>query len=147
MLENIIKSRLPDVDLSETLSPAGQDNPSNVDLHRGTKRPRETTPLAGGDETSVAHKTRHVAMSLGLLALNGIGSPIHYVGSSSGSFFASSLQERTRGNSLADHQGAADDEDGFEAGSEIPEFQEHVAVEKLARTKSLYDTLRTVGQS
>jgi hypothetical protein len=67
---------------------------ASSDLTRGQKRPVSTLHKPSSRETSVEQDTRSVALDLGLLSLNSESRQVHYLGSSSGSLFASLVQAR-----------------------------------------------------
>lgn len=58
----------------------------------GAKQPAAITHGPSSRESSVEQDTRSVALDLGLLSLNSDSRQLHYVGSSSGSLFASLVQ-------------------------------------------------------
>lgn len=108
-LENIIRTRLPDVDLSagpqlvnpdaSTSSappapPLDQAPASNLAIgqNRGIKRSYATPSQEHGPNTSVEQSARSMALHLGLLTLDVNSSQVHYLGSSSGSLFTPMLQ-------------------------------------------------------
>ena len=73
--------------------------PSN--LPRGEKRQLSSLYDSSGRITSVEDDTRSVALDLGLLSLNSESRQVHYLGSSSGSLFASLFQARKGGENLS----------------------------------------------
>lgn len=69
---------------------------AHSDPMRGQKR-RHSTVNESSTETSVEEDSRSVALDLGLLSLNSESRQLHYLGSSSGSLFASLFQARKTG--------------------------------------------------
>lgn len=108
-LENLVKTRLPDVDLNagpqvpenpdqgarsnSRLPP--EDIPAQVEGSVGrSARAKRTSHCAGFDEVSSIPKgARRMAADLGLFSLNASATHPQYLGSSSGSFFADLLAD------------------------------------------------------
>ncbi|KAL1641272.1 hypothetical protein SLS58_006174 [Diplodia intermedia] len=89
-LESIIRSRLPDVDLSAGPQLLNTDPSPVTGQNRGIKRSRS----APSHETySAEQSARSMAFHLGLLSLDVNSSHVHYLGSSSGSLFTPILQQ------------------------------------------------------
>lgn len=84
-----------------------------------------------------------MALNLGLLALNANGSQVHYMGSSSGSFFASFLQNESHGTT---NHGDLSSDFGFaqETANDLSE-SETTLEGPDPKIKALYDILRTVS--
>lgn len=100
-LEGLVKERLPDVDLTAgpaTETPHNHDQIDGEDSHiagrANTTLGKRTRESASDDETSIRKRARQMALDLGLLSLDINASQVQYLGSSSGSFFASLLQGR-----------------------------------------------------
>ncbi|GME37064.1 uncharacterized protein LTHEOB_3319 [Neofusicoccum parvum] len=113
-LENIIRTRLPDVDLSagpqlstteanSTSNPTSSESPVPpreqpqapglaIGQNRGIKRSHAAPTLEHGQSASVEQSARTMALHLGLLSLDVNSSQVHYLGSSSGSLFTPMLQ-------------------------------------------------------
>ncbi|KAF9636987.1 hypothetical protein BFW01_g7883 [Lasiodiplodia theobromae] len=101
-LESIIRTRLPDVDLSagppllntETVSPAPPQEQSQptIGQNRGVKRSHSAPGQEHGQSHSVEQSARSMALHLGLLSLDVNSSQVHYLGSSSGSLFTPMLR-------------------------------------------------------
>ncbi|KAH8807396.1 fungal-specific transcription factor domain-containing protein [Xylogone sp. PMI_703] len=66
--------------------------PQSTGQTQGLKRPISSVQSQSSRESSVEQDTRSVALDLGLLSLNSDSRQLHYLGSSSGSLFASLVQ-------------------------------------------------------
>ncbi|KAL3425440.1 aconitate hydratase [Phlyctema vagabunda] len=84
-----------DVDNAQVEKTPSQNSP-RVDAASGQKRSAVALYEAHRWTTSLEQDTRSVALDLGLLSLNSESSQVHYLGSSSGSLFASFFQPRRR---------------------------------------------------
>jgi len=93
----------------------------------------------------VEQDTRSVALDLGLLSLNAESRQVHYLGSSSGSLFASLLQTRTRGGSQFEDKMRDSSEARDIHGGDIQTGSSH-AEELRKVVQSLYEQLRKVGR-
>lgn len=100
-LEELVRTRLPDVDL--TAGPKKPDvAPRGAPTTPGTGEKRKLSVANGEDDTcSVSRKARRMALDLGLFSLNTNVSQARYLGSSSGSFFANLLPHEQH-NDFAD---------------------------------------------
>jgi len=112
---------------------------------RGRKRPLSNLYAPENRETSVEQDTRSVALDLGLLSLNAESRQVHYLGSSSGSLFASLLQTRTRGGSQFEDKMRDSSEARDIHGGDIQTGSSH-AEELRKVVQSLYEQLRKVGR-
>ncbi|PVH85582.1 hypothetical protein DL98DRAFT_48820 [Cadophora sp. DSE1049] len=114
---------------------------SSISDPRGRKRPLSNLYAPANRETSVEQDTRSVALDLGLLSLNAESRQVHYLGSSSGSLFASLLQTRTRGGSPFEEvmRDASEAHDGQGGDNQIGSSH---AEEVRKVVQSLYEQLR-----
>lgn len=109
-LEGIVRTRLPDIDLGTALRRPDEVAPSVEDVHQvATQEPANQNPGAAWSATNAAKRpldvslsdpsgpalksARRMAMDLGLFSLHPNASQAHYLGSSSGSLFASLLRK------------------------------------------------------
>lgn len=154
-LEDLIKSRLPDVDLAcgpsvslpGPVSGSAKGDPSHAASEDGRSNKRQRGPDQEHDlDATAAMRARFMAMQLGLFSLNGNASRLHYVGSSSGSFFASMLQA----NHAAGDESHHDEAQGLEPDStalnnldgDCPGSCSHALTPDLA---AVFASLRTVS--
>lgn len=111
-LEDLVRERLPDVDLAQgprrpddsnavesdaqrTGNDQGGESPSRLTQHlpRGTKRPADASSSSASGP--VLKSARRMAMDLGLFSLHPSASQAHYLGTSSGSLFAGLLRQHS----------------------------------------------------
>ncbi|KAF7185802.1 Positive regulator of purine utilization [Pseudocercospora fuligena] len=114
-LEDVVRTRAPDVDLSagpkrpDTAVSAGAEpraassaSPTIVDpqpMDNALAQPSGTKRARSDDELSaLSRKARRMALDLGLFSLNTNVSQTHYLGSSSGTFFANLLPREEAGS-------------------------------------------------
>ncbi|KAK6429371.1 hypothetical protein LTR95_014481, partial [Oleoguttula sp. CCFEE 5521] len=106
-LENVVRTRLPDIDLDagpqvstnsddpvnnqreQSLGNSTAASDNNLAIGSSTKRPLDHT--GKDDSLSVSKRARRMAANLGLFSLNPNAMQAQYLGSSSGSFFADLL--------------------------------------------------------
>ncbi|WPB06904.1 uncharacterized protein RHO25_011564, partial [Cercospora beticola] len=93
-LEDLVKTHIPGIDLEAgPKRPEGEASNVQETPTTGSKRRRSSTANGSEDLSAVFRKARRMALDLGLFSLNTNLSQTHYLGSSSGSFFASLLPE------------------------------------------------------
>lgn len=108
-LEDIVRTRLPDIDLNA--APQILSGPADSADHQAGRSPRDTATLPDSDtgsnhrakrssdqagshsSFSIPKRARRMAADLGMFSLNPNGTQAQYLGSSSGSFFADLLAD------------------------------------------------------
>ena len=120
--------------------------------NHGSKRPVSAIHGPTNRESSVEQDTRSVALDLGLLSLNSDSRQLHYVGSSSGSLFAS-LVQAGRANSSNSHRSKAtissqEMDDSLRHGHNVSSNLNLVQFDVMRETmNSLYAQLRKVSNT
>jgi hypothetical protein len=112
-----------------------------------SKRPGATSHGPSSRDSSVEQDTRSVALDLGLLSLNSDSRQLHYVGSSSGSLFASLVQAGANSSKFSRSKATTSSE---EIDSALRQGDESAANVNLVNTmkeeiSSAYAQLRKVG--
>lgn len=110
-------------------------------------RPGATSHGPSSRDSSVEQDTRSVAIDLGLLSLNSDSQQLHYVGSSSGSLFASLVQSGANSSKFSRSKATTSSEEIDSALRQGDESAANVNLVDMMKEdiSSAYAQLREVG--
>ncbi|KAH6708929.1 hypothetical protein BKA61DRAFT_696904 [Leptodontidium sp. MPI-SDFR-AT-0119] len=157
-LEDIIRTQLPHINIDDgpfftattysdvpaalSIEPRSMP-PKQSPLLSRPRRPLSNLYRSAIRETSVEQDTRSVALDLGLLSLNPESRQVHYLGSSSGSLFASLLETKNIGGSLFGNSRRDDPSAEFHGGNDGDNRIDMSQLEDVRKAvQSLYEQLR-----
>ena len=127
------------VDVQSQSGPGHDDASRGATVYRGRKRAASTLYSSN---RSVEEDTRSVALDLGLLSLNSDSRQVHYLGSSSGSLFASLLlaREKSEANTQSSQNQVSHNDPPFKADNRDASHLENVRKSSL----NLFNLLQKV---